>query len=92
MRQEWISVDRSIFNFQLKGDDGYSGYNFWEATQGKATLEIGQHDTNLTSQASLSYLVTSPVVSIVGGDRTIPDTEATAGELAAVEVAAVSPL
>ena len=80
-RQEWISVDRSIFNFQLKGDDGYPGYNFWEATQGKATMELGQLDTYLTSQASLSYLVTSPVVSIVGGDRTIADSDKVTGEL-----------
>ena len=87
-RQEWISVDRSIFNFQLKGDDGYPGYNFWEATQGKATLEFDQLDTYLTSQASLSYLVTFPVVSIVGGDKTISDTDNAAGESVSFTAAA----
>ena len=79
-RQEWIAVDRSIFNLQLKGDDGYPGYNFWETTRGKATMEFGQLDTYLTSQASISSLVTFPVVSIVGGDKIISDTGNAAGE------------
>jgi hypothetical protein len=35
---EWGYIDKEIYNFQLQGDNGYPDYNFWEATQGKATM------------------------------------------------------
>jgi len=88
-RQEWRQTDRFIYDFQLQGDDGNEKYNFWEATQGKATMEFDQLDTFLTSQATLTALVTSPVVSIVGGDKTIPDTDTAAGELVSLIATAI---
>jgi hypothetical protein len=65
---EWGYIDQELHRFQLQGA-GYSKsiklpllapalpLNFWEATQGKATITFGQVDTFLTSPATLSALV-----------------------------------
>lgn len=36
----WASYDQDIYEFSLKGDEGTSSYNFWEATGGLATIEM----------------------------------------------------
>ena len=63
-------------------------YNFWEATQGKATITFDQVDTFLTSPAALSALVSPPAVSIVGGDKAVSDTDSAAGESVSVKATA----
>ncbi|MDC1119549.1 leucine-rich repeat domain-containing protein [Gammaproteobacteria bacterium] len=77
---EWAYIDKEIYDFQLQGDDGNKNYNFWEATQGKGTITFDQVDTFLTSPATLSALVSSPAVSIIGGDKAVSDTDSAAGE------------
>jgi hypothetical protein len=56
-REEWRVVDKFVYDFQLKGSDGNPTYNFWEATQGKATMTFGQTDTFLKTEAISSPLV-----------------------------------
>ena len=65
---EWGFIDQELHRFQLQGT-GYSKsiklsllnpalpLNFWEATQGKATMTFGQTDTFLKTEAISSPLV-----------------------------------
>ena len=80
-REEWRSIDKAIYEFQLEGDNGDSHYNFWEATQGKGTMSFDQIDSFLTTVAStFDPSNQDPVVNISSGNRTIPDTDNAAGE------------
>jgi len=93
---EWGYIDQELHRFQLQGT-GYSKsiklslltpalpLNFWEATQGKATITFDQVDTFLTSPATLSALVSPPTVSIIGGDKALSDTDSAAGESVSVK-------
>jgi hypothetical protein len=93
---EWGFIDQELHRFQLQGT-GYSKsiklsllnpalpLNFWEATQGKATITFDQVDTFLTSPAALSTLVSSPTVSIIGGNNAVSDTDSAAGESVSVK-------
>jgi hypothetical protein len=85
----WGYLDKEIYDFQLQGDDGNKRYNFWEATRGLATMTYDSADNFLKTQTTLNALVTSPVVSIVDGDKTIPDTDAAAGELVSLTATAI---
>jgi hypothetical protein len=65
---EWGFIDQELHRFQLQGT-GYSKsiklsllnpalpLNFWEATQGRATMTFGQTDTFLKTEAISSPLV-----------------------------------
>ena len=55
---EWGYIDKQIHDFQLQASDDFdSDFNFWEATQGKATMTFGQTDTFLKTEAISSPLV-----------------------------------
>ena len=93
---EWGYIDQELHRFQLQGTghsksiklpllDPALPLNFWEATQGKATITFDQVDTFLTSPAALSTLVSSPAVSIIGGDNAVSDTDSAAGESVSVK-------
>jgi hypothetical protein len=93
---EWGYIDQELHRFQLQGT-GHSKsiklsllnpalpLNFWEATQGIATMTFDQVDTFLTSPAALSTLVSSPTVSIIGGNNAVSDTDSAAGESVSVK-------
>jgi hypothetical protein len=70
---EWAYIDKEIYDFQLQGDDGNRNYNFWEATQGKATMTFGQTDTFLKTEAISLPLVDgsgdSPAAGVDTTDR-----------------------
>ena len=40
--KEWDDFDKQIASFSFKGKDRSSLYNFWEATGGRASLEMGE--------------------------------------------------
>ena len=40
MHWQWLSLDEDVYEFALAGDDGKTNYNFWEATGGRATLQL----------------------------------------------------
>ena len=93
---EWGYIDQELHRFQLQGTghsksiklpllDPALPLNFWEATQGKATITFDQVDTFLTSPATLSALVSPPTVSIIGGDKALSDTDSAAGESVSVK-------
>ncbi|KAA1260344.1 BNR/Asp-box repeat protein [Rubripirellula obstinata] len=37
---EWVDFDRQAYEFEVNGDNGISSFNFYEATGGRATLEL----------------------------------------------------
>jgi len=37
---EWAEADEEVYNFALQGDDGTGGFNFWEATGGRASMQF----------------------------------------------------
>ncbi len=43
----WVDYDSEVYNFSLAGDDGQSLYNFWEATGGRATVVMGDLESDL---------------------------------------------
>ena len=77
---EWGYIDKQVYDFQFQGDDGNRDYNFWEATEGKATMTYDGAGDFLKTQATLKALVNPPAVSITGGDRTIADSDKVTGE------------
>jgi len=60
---EWIAFDREVHDFELDGDDGNSVFNFFEATGGRGTLEMG----NLF--ASLGDPATPAAITLPGGGQ-----------------------
>ena len=36
----WDAMDRDVASFELEGDDGSTLFNFWEATGGRATIQL----------------------------------------------------
>ena len=84
-REEWRVADKLVYDFQLEGDDGYSTYNFWEATRGKGTMAFDQLHSSLTTTATtFDPSNDAPIVSIFGGNRIIADTDNAAGESVSV--------
>lgn len=46
----WGTVDNHAMNFEIDGPDAFqSSYNFWEATRGLGTLEMGNIDQSLST-------------------------------------------
>lgn len=46
--EEWESADMMVENFELDGPDGSTLFNFWEATGGRATIQMeGLHEVLL---------------------------------------------
>jgi hypothetical protein len=84
--EEWNLYDDNVSSFQAQEDDGYKfNYNFWEATQGKASISFGQIDHLKASSLALATTAASPLksipsVAISGSSRTISDTDDVAGE------------
>jgi len=84
--EEWNLFDDNVSGFQAQEDDGYKfNYNFWEATQGKASISFGQIDHLKASSLALATTAASPLksipsVAISGSSRTISDTDDVAGE------------
>ena len=98
-REEWIVYDNNLSDFQSKEDDGFdNNYNFWEATQGKASISFSQAEHVLASSltiATSAYVgseswigapaaTSAPAVLVVGGDKTVSDTDNAAGESVSV--------
>jgi predicted thioesterase len=90
---EWNLYNNKLAEFETKEDDGFNHrYNFWEATYGRASISFNQGDHLLASSLSgkyeltntdkniLSYSTASFSVKILGGDRTVADTDNAAGE------------
>jgi hypothetical protein len=71
---EWGYIDKQIHDFQLQASDDFDNdFNFWEATQGKATMTFGQTDTFLKTEAISLPLVDgsddSPAAGVDTTDR-----------------------
>ncbi len=50
--EQWQEADRIASNFSLQGDDGSYYYNFWEATGGRASLQLGGLNESLIRDPS----------------------------------------
>ena len=89
-REEWREADKFIYDFQLEGDDGDLGYNFWEATQGKASMAFDQLDSFLTSTAiTRDPSNDGPVVKVNVENTTIEDSDGSEGEFVNFTASAV---
>lgn len=49
---QWADADEDVFNFSLAGDEGTSSYNFWEATEGQASLSMDELEMALINAPS----------------------------------------
>jgi hypothetical protein len=89
--EEWRIADKAVFDFQNESDNGFYTVNFWEATQGKATIAFDQLDSftigTPSAYSPTNATVTSPtytpaVVTLKGGKRVVvADSDGAAGEL-----------
>ncbi len=89
--EEWRLADRAVYDMQLPSDNGNKYDNFWEATQGKATISFDQLESfsknNLVFYESTNPAVTSPLTKnkptfTISDDKEIfiVDTDGAAGE------------
>jgi len=84
--EEWNVYDDNVSGFQAKENDGNKfNYNFWEATQGKASISFSQTDHILSSSLAVATgiptpLKTTPSVEISGVGQVISDTDNSPGE------------
>jgi hypothetical protein len=96
--EEWRLADRAVYDMQLPSDNGNKYDNFWEATQGKATISFDQlgsfSKNNLVFYESTNPAVTSPLTKnkptfTISDDKEIfiVDTDGAAGE--SVQIAMV---